>query len=105
MGNDSAKIDSSENHNKSTSDAKSSVSSPISNSQSTVPQSSSIPHSNSSSSAAPTSAIGEFEQMWFHVFPSRPSPVTNENGWEIVIGLKISFPYLICQVDFFLGLV
>lgn len=74
VGNDSTKIDSRENHNKSTSDAKSSVSSPISNSQSTVPQSSSIPHSNSSSSAAPTSAIGEFEQMWFHVLPSRPCP-------------------------------
>ncbi|KAF9673923.1 hypothetical protein SADUNF_Sadunf10G0074300 [Salix dunnii] len=57
MGNDSIKFDFSEaNHNKTTSDAKSRVSSPISNSQSTVPQSSSIPP-NSSCSAAPMSAI------------------------------------------------
>jgi hypothetical protein len=61
MGNDSIKFDFREaNHNKTTSDAKSRVSSPISNSQSTVPQPSSIPPSNSSSSAAPMSAIGEF---------------------------------------------
>lgn len=75
VGNDSTKFDSRENHNKSTSDAKSRVSSPISNSQSTVPQSSSIPQSNSSSSAAPMSAIGEFEQRWFHILPSRPFPL------------------------------
>ncbi|KAJ6351213.1 hypothetical protein OIU78_007195 [Salix suchowensis] len=71
VGNDSTKIDSRENHNKSTSDAKSSVSSPISNSQSTVPQSSSIPHSNSSSSAAPTSAIAPKRK--------RPRPVKYED--------------------------
>lgn len=59
-------------NSKSTSDSKSRVSSPISNSPSTLPQSSSILPTNSSSSIAPMSAIGELEfflaQEAFSVF-------------------------------------
>lgn len=66
-GNDSMKFDSRDasnnNDNKSTGDAKSRVSSPISNSQSTVPQSSSIFPANSSSSNAPMSAIGQSPEL------------------------------------------
>lgn len=55
--NDSVKSDARE-VNKHNSDAKSRVSSPISNSPSTLPQLSSILPSNSNSSATPMSAIG-----------------------------------------------
>ncbi|XWS13619.1 hypothetical protein CRYUN_Cryun36dG0053400 [Craigia yunnanensis] len=56
IGNDSVKFDTRE-VNKPNNDAKSRVSSPISNSPSTLPQSSSILPSNSNSSATPMSAI------------------------------------------------
>lgn len=57
IGNDSVKFDARE-VNKPNNDAKSRVSSPISNSPSTLPQSSSILPPNSNSSATPMSAIG-----------------------------------------------
>ncbi|XP_031272100.1 protein TIME FOR COFFEE [Pistacia vera] len=59
------------NNNKSTSDSKSRVSSPISNSPSTLPQSSSILPTNSSSSTAPMSAIAPKRK--------RPRPVKYED--------------------------
>lgn len=60
VANDSIKFDLREvSNHKSTVDAKSRVSSPISNSPSTIPHSSSIPPTNSSSSATPMSATGK----------------------------------------------
>ncbi|XVF38191.1 hypothetical protein REPUB_Repub20aG0078600 [Reevesia pubescens] len=70
IGNDLVKFDS-RGVNKPNNDAKSRVSSPISNSQSTLPQSSSILPSNSNSSATPMSAIAPKRK--------RPRPVKYED--------------------------
>ncbi|XP_022721738.1 protein TIME FOR COFFEE-like isoform X3 [Durio zibethinus] len=70
IGNDSVKFDSRE-VNKPNSDAKSRVSSPISNSPSTLPQSSSILPSNANSSATPISTIPPKRK--------RPRPVKYED--------------------------
>jgi hypothetical protein len=59
LATDSVKFDPRE-LNKSSGDAKSRVSSPISNSPSAAPQSSSIPPQNSSSSVTPISAVGGY---------------------------------------------
>ncbi|KAJ6980661.1 LOW QUALITY PROTEIN: protein TIME FORFFEE-like isoform X3 [Populus alba x Populus x berolinensis] len=92
MGNDSIKFDFREaNHNKTTSDAKSRVSSPISNSQSTVPQSSSIPPSNSSSSAAPMSAIAPKRK--------RPRPVKYDDEHPTNFPARNSSILSIAKVD------
>ncbi|XP_020534183.2 protein TIME FOR COFFEE isoform X6 [Jatropha curcas] len=83
IANDSMRFDSNSN-NKSTGDAKSRVSSPISNSPSTIPQSSSIPPTNSSSST-PMSAIApkrkrprpvKYEEENPSVYPVRNSPIS-----------------------------
>ncbi|XP_021636853.2 protein TIME FOR COFFEE isoform X4 [Hevea brasiliensis] len=87
VANDSMKFDSKEvSNNKSTGDAKSRVSSPISNSPSPIPQSSSIPPTNSSSSATPMSAIApkrkkprpvKYEDENPSVYPVRNSPIAS----------------------------
>ncbi|OAY27929.1 protein TIME FOR COFFEE isoform X3 [Manihot esculenta] len=72
VANDSIKFDLREvSNHKSTVDAKSRVSSPISNSPSTIPHSSSIPPTNSSSSATPMSATAPKRK--------RPRPVKYED--------------------------
>ncbi|KAJ6721560.1 PROTEIN TIME FOR COFFEE [Salix viminalis] len=92
MGNDSIKFDFSEaNHNKTTSDAKSRVSSPISNSQSTVPQSSLIPPSNSSCSAAPMSAIAPKRK--------RPRPVKYDDEHTTNFPARNSSIFSMAKVD------
>ncbi|XP_021691913.2 protein TIME FOR COFFEE isoform X2 [Hevea brasiliensis] len=87
VANDSMKFDSRElSNHKSTGDAKSRVSSPISNSPSTIPHSSSIPPTNSSSSATPMSAIApkrkrprpvKYEDEPPSVYPVRSSPISS----------------------------
>ncbi|KAB5537814.1 hypothetical protein DKX38_015347 [Salix brachista] len=92
MGNDSIKFDFSEaNHNKTTSDAKSRVSSPISNSQSTVPQSSLIPPSNSSCSAAPMSATAPKRK--------RPRPVKYDDEHTTNFPARNSSIFSMAKVD------
>ena len=68
----SREISNNNNNNKPSGDAKSRVSSPISNSPSTLPHSSSILPTNSSSSTAPMSVIGALifsaHKAWVSIF-------------------------------------
>uniref|UniRef100_A0A5B7ASJ5 Protein TIME FOR COFFEE n=1 Tax=Davidia involucrata TaxID=16924 RepID=A0A5B7ASJ5_DAVIN len=89
MANDSAKFDSRDTNNKSSSDAKSRVSSPISNSQSTGPHQSVMVAQNSSSSTAPLLAVAPKRKRPRQVsdnlgsFTVRSSPISSTTKVEI----------------------